>query len=69
MLQNFNLSQTERVSIIKKNWLSRQGQQLLETLAQAEQEACNNKEGLFKILNKNSSNNTMRQLNHYNSEV
>ena len=61
MLQNFNISQTERVSIIKKNWLGRQGLQLLETLTQAEQEACNDEEGLFKILNKNSSHKTMRQ--------
>ena len=40
MIQNFNISQTERVLIIKK-WLGRQGFQLLETLTQAEQEACN----------------------------
>ena len=50
MLQNFNISQTKRVSI-KKNWLGRQGLQLLETLIQGDQEACNDEEGLFKILN------------------
>ena len=51
MLQNFDRKQTERVSIIK-NWLGRQGLQLLETLTQAEKEACNEKEDLYKILNK-----------------
>ena len=51
MLQNFNISQTKRVLIIK-NCLGRQGLQLLETLTLTEQEACNNEEGLFKILNK-----------------
>ena len=50
MLQNFNLSQMERVSIIR-NWLGRQGLQLLETLKQAKQETCND-EGLFKTPNR-----------------
>ena len=34
MFQNYNIKQTERVSIIK-NWLDRQGLQLLENLTQA----------------------------------
>ena len=51
MLQSFNISQTEKVSNIE-NWLGRQGLQLLETLTQAEQEACNDEEGLFEKLNK-----------------
>ena len=50
MLQNFNISQQERVSIIK-NWLGRQGLQLLETLIQTKREACYDEEGLFEILN------------------
>ena len=40
MLQNINISQTEIVSVIKK-WLGGQGLQLLESLTQMEQEACN----------------------------
>ena len=40
MFQNFNISQTERISIIK-NWLGRQGLQHFKILTQAEQEACN----------------------------
>ena len=60
MLQNLNVSQMERVSIIK-NWLGKQGLQLLDTLIQAEQEACNDEEGMFEILNKSSSHNTMKQ--------
>ena len=52
MLQNFNIRQMERILIIK-NQLDRQGLQLLETLTQVEQEACNDEEGLFEILNKN----------------
>ena len=39
MLQNFNMRQAERVSIIK-SWLGSQGIQLLETLTHTEQEAC-----------------------------
>ena len=49
MLQTFDVSQTERISIIQK-LLGRQGLQLLETLTQAEQEACDKEEGLFEIL-------------------
>ena len=52
MLQNFNLGQTERVLNIK-NWLGKEGLQLIATLTQEEQEACNDKKGLFKTLNKN----------------
>ena len=39
-----------KVLIIKKNWLGRQGLQLLETLTQVEQEACNEEEVLFETL-------------------
>ena len=51
MLQNLNLGQTERVSVIK-NWLGREDLQLTATLiTQEEQEACNDEKGLFKTLN------------------
>ena len=39
MLTNFKISQMEGVSIMK-NWLDRKGLQLLETITQADQEAC-----------------------------
>ena len=45
IFQKDNIKQTEIVPIIK-NWLGRQGLQLLETLKQAEQEAGNDEEGL-----------------------
>ena len=48
MFKNYNISQAERVSIMK-NWLDRQGLQLLETLTQAEL-GVSNEEGLFKTL-------------------
>ena len=51
MLQNLIITQTERV-LIMKCCLGRQGLQFLETLMQTEQEAINDEEGLFKILNK-----------------
>ena len=35
-----------------KNWLGREGLQLIAPLTQDEQEACNNEKGLFKILNR-----------------
>ena len=50
MLQKVNISQTEKVSIIKI-WLGRQGLQLSEILTQVEQEAYNEEGGLFEILN------------------
>ena len=50
MLQNYRISQAERVPIIK-NWLGRQGLQLLELFTQAEQEVCNAEEGLIETLN------------------
>ena len=46
MSQNYNIIQAERVHIIK-NWLGKQGLQLLETLTQVEQEACNDEESLL----------------------
>ena len=46
----YNTDEKEEVPIIK-NWLGRQGLQLLETLMQAEQEVCNEEECLFEILN------------------
>ena len=51
MLQNFNFGQTERVSYIK-NWVCREGLQLIATLTQEEQEACNDEKDQFKIQNK-----------------
>ena len=38
MLQNYNLGQTEQVSIIQ-NWLGRDGLQLIATLTKEKQEA------------------------------
>ena len=60
MLQNFNLGQTERVSVIK-NWLGREGLQLIATLTQEEHEAGNDEKGLFETINKKLSHNTMKQ--------
>ena len=49
--QDCNLGQTEKVSITK-NWLGREGLQLIATLTQEEQEAYNNKKDLFDTLNR-----------------
>ena len=51
MLQTFNISQTEKVSIIKK-LVGRHDLQLLETLTPAEEETYNDEEVLFKIQKK-----------------
>ena len=51
MLQNHNLGQTEKVCIIK-NWPGREDLQLIATLTQEEQEACNYEKGLFNPLNR-----------------
>ena len=51
MLQNYNVGQTERLSTIK-HWLGREGLQLIATLTQEEQEACNNEKSLFDTLNR-----------------
>ena len=59
IFQNCSINQAERVPVIK-NWLSRQGLQLLETLTQAEQELCNADKGLFETLSKNLNCNTMK---------
>ena len=50
MLQNFNWGHTERVLVIKI-WLGREGLQLIATLTQEEQEACNDEKGKFETLN------------------
>ena len=46
MLQTYNLGQTERVSMIK-NWLGREGLQLIATLTNEEQNSCHDDKGLF----------------------
>ena len=64
MLQNYNLHQTEKVSIIR-NWQGREGLQLVATLTQDEQEACNNEKSLFNMLNRKFKphyNETMKSL-------
>ena len=68
MFQNFNFSQAEKVSIIK-NWLGSQGLELLETLTQTEHKACNDKEGLFRMINKKFKlqyNETIKSLKFHN---
>ena len=61
MFQNYSMSQAERVPIVKK-LAGRQGLQLLETICQAEQEACNAEEGLFKT-------NSNRFIPQYNDTI
>ena len=39
MLQNYNPGQTERTSVIK-NWLGREGLQIIVTLTKKEQNTC-----------------------------
>ena len=51
LLQNYNLGQTERVSVIK-NWLGREGLQLIATLRKEEQNVCNDDKSLFEALRK-----------------
>ena len=60
MLQNYNLGQAEKVSVIK-NWLGGEGLQLIVTLTKEEQDTCNDEKGLFETLNKNSNHNLMKQ--------
>ena len=62
MFQNYSISLAERVPILKKNWLGRQGLQLIETLTQALQEACNVS---LKNSVTNLNCNTMILYNHY----
>ena len=59
MLQNYNLDQTEKVSVIR-NKLGREGPQLIANLTDEEQEACNNETGLFNTI-ENLSQSTMKQ--------
>ena len=51
MLHNYNMGKTEKVSIIK-NWLGREGLQLIGTLTQDEQHTCSNEKGLFNTFNR-----------------
>ena len=61
MLQSYSLGYIEKVSVIK-NWLGREGLQLIATNTQKEQEACNNEKALYDIPN--------RKFNHqYNKTV
>ena len=63
MLQNYNLGQVEKVSVIKI-WLGREGLQPIVALMQEEQEACH-EEGLFDTHNrefKQQYNETVKSL-------
>ena len=51
MLQNYNFDQREKVSVLK-NWLGRESLQLITTLTQEQQEACNNKTNVLNTLNR-----------------
>ena len=51
MLQNYNLGQREGVSVIK-NWVDREGLQLMAHLTKEEQDGCNDEKGLFENLRK-----------------
>ena len=51
MLQNYNVGQTGKVLVIKI-WLGIEGLQLIATLTDEEQEACNLEKGLFDTLNR-----------------
>ena len=68
MQQNYKWGQTEKVSIIK-NWLSRDGLQLIATPTQDEQETCNNENNLLNMLNrkfKPQYNKTITSLSNVN---
>ena len=49
VFQNSKIGQAERVPN-HKNWLGREGLQILETLGQAEQDTCNEEKHLLKTL-------------------
>ena len=49
VLQSNNLGQTKKVFIIQ-NWLGTEGLQLMATLTQDKNEACNNEKGLFDMV-------------------
>ena len=51
MLWNYNVGQTEKVSVIK-NWLGGEGLQLIATLTKKEQDMANDEKSLFETLNK-----------------
>ena len=46
MLQNYNLGQSKRVSVIR-NWLGKEGLQLIVALTKEEQDLCSDEKSLF----------------------
>ena len=59
--------QTDSTAVVK-NWSGRKGLQYLETLTTMEKEMHNTLEAYLRHYQISLSLNTMRQLNHYNSE-
>ena len=53
MVQNYNLGQTERLSVFE-NWLGRVGLQLIATLTKEEQYACFDNKNPYETLRKNT---------------
>ena len=60
VLKNYILGQTEKESILK-NWLGREGLQLIATLTQDEQEPCNNEMVYLTCFIENWNLNIMKQ--------
>ena len=50
--KTYELTEEEKVPILK-NWLGREGLQLIQTFTSSEKDACNTAEGLFSSLSKN----------------
>ena len=61
---SYNTPSTEKLAIVKKNWLGRKGLQFIESLKHTEKDKCNTIKGLFEMLNKSKPqfNETIKSL-------
>ena len=50
MLKTYNIQETDKIAMVKKNWLGRKGLHYIESLTEREKEKCGTLEGLFDML-------------------
>ena len=60
VLSTYNTPEHDKITI-DKNWLGRKGLHYIESITEAEKQACNTLQGLFDMLATNSGHNLMRQ--------
>ena len=67
MLSTYNAQEQDKIALVK-NWLGRKGLHYIESLTEAEKQACSTLQGLFDTLARNLDHNSMKPSSHCSLE-